>query len=205
MGSFSEISNASQCDYRVAWVGRRRKTEPAEHSYTEAGEVWESMEIGFWPVVGVIRTVKGGAMAKDQKVWRALELGLLLVCVVAMSACQLKLASVGDEQDGAPGAPAQQSGAGVIIENEPQLPDAYPHRHYELQFHAHGGVSVLHWKVEKGTLPPGMKLEERGLLIGEPERPGEFQFTVSVMDGGDRESAVQKQFVLKVVAALAPM
>ncbi len=113
VGSFSEISNASQCDYRVAGVGRRRKTEPAEHSYTEAGEVWESMEIGFWPVVGVIRTVKGGAMAKDQKVWRALELGLLLVCVVAMSACQLKLASVGDEQDGAPGAPAQQSGAGV--------------------------------------------------------------------------------------------
>jgi len=161
------------------------------------------MEIGFWPVVGVIRTVKGGAMAKDQKVWRALELGLLLVCVVAMSACQLKLASVGDEQDGAPGAPAQQSGAGVIIENEPQLPDAYPHRHYEFHFRAHGGVSVLHWKVEKGSLPPGMKLEERGLLIGEPERPGEFQFTVSVTDGGDRESAVQKQFVLKVVAALA--
>ncbi len=143
-------------------------------------------------------------MAKVQKVWLAVELGLLLVCVAAMSACQLESASASDEQSSAQGDPtAQQSGAGIVIENESQLPDAYPHRHYEFHFRAHGGVSVPHWKVEKGTLPPGMKLEERGLLIGEPERPGEFQFTVSVTDGGDRESAVQKHFVLKVVAALA--
>jgi len=91
----------------------------------------------------------------------------------------------------------------VVIEDNSQLPDAYPHRHYQIRFRAHGGVSVLHWKVEKGALPPGMKLDDAGLLIGEPERPGEFQFTVSVTDGGNRESAVQKGFVLRVVAALA--
>jgi hypothetical protein len=188
----------------VFWGRAGRKTGPSEHSYTVVREVWESRGIGFGWVVSLIRIVKGGVMAKEQKVRRRLELTLMLVWVVAMSACQLQSASAGDEQASAQGEPAaQQSGAGVVIENESQLADAYPHRHYELQFHAHGGVSVLHWKVEKGTLPPGMKLEERGLLIGEPERPGEFQFTVSVMDGGDRESAVQKQFVLKVVAALA--
>jgi len=48
-----------------------------------------------------------------------------------------------------------------------------------------------------------MKLDDSGLLRGEPERPGEFQFTVSVTDGGNRESAVQKGFILRVVAALA--
>jgi hypothetical protein len=124
-----------------------------------------------------------------------------------MAACQLGLASAGDEQtqtqaQGATTA-APQTGPGVVIENESQLPDGYPHRHYELLLHAHGGVSVLHWKVEKGALPPGMKLDDGGLLVGEPERPGEFQFTVSVTDGSNRESAVQKGFVLRVVAALA--
>jgi hypothetical protein len=144
-------------------------------------------------------------MTKVQRVRRIVGLSLLLAWGMTMAACQLGLASAGDEQTQAQGASAapQQNGPAVVIENEPQLPDAYPHRHYELRFHAHGGVSVLHWKVEKGALPSGMRLEESGLLIGEPERTGEFQFTVSVTDGGNRESAVQKGFVLRVVAALA--
>ncbi len=146
-------------------------------------------------------------MKKVQRVRRIVGLSLLLAWVMTMAACQLGLASAGDEQtqtqaQGA-SAPAQQNGPGLVIENEPQMPDAYPHRHYELRMHAHGGVSVLHWKVEKGALPPGMKLDDTGLLIGEPERTGEFQFTLSVTDGGNRESAVQKGFLLRVVAALA--
>jgi Putative Ig domain len=119
-------------------------------------------------------------------------------------------------QDAAPAAPQSnrppasqaqsnpsQSGQGLVIENDSQLPEGYPHRHYELRLHAHGAEGQLHWKVEKGALPPGMKLDDSGLLLGDPERPGEFQFTVSVTEGGNTQSAVQKMFVLRVIAALA--
>ncbi|HUA14222.1 MAG TPA: putative Ig domain-containing protein [Verrucomicrobiae bacterium] len=98
---------------------------------------------------------------------------------------------------------ATQGPSGLFIENEPQLPDGYPRRHYEYQFRARGNVATLHWRVEKGALPPGMKLEDDGLLRGEPQHPGEFQFTVSVMEGSRKESAVERGFVLRVIAALA--
>lgn len=96
-----------------------------------------------------------------------------------------------------------QSGQGLVIENDSELPQAYPHRHYELRLRAHGAEGQLHWKVEKGPLPPGMKLDDSGVLLGDPERPGEFQFTVSVTEGGNTQTAVQKMFVLRVIAALA--
>lgn len=101
-------------------------------------------------------------------------------------------------------AQSNQSQSGqLVIENDSQLPEGYPHRHYELRFRAHGVEGQLHWKVEKGALPPGLKLDDSGLLLGDPERPGEFQFTLSVTEGGNTQSAVQKMFVLRVIAALA--
>ena len=147
--------------------------------------------------------IKVGEMTTGKKALRALDAVLLMVCAAGMSACQLGFARGGDAEVQSTTAAQRGQQGGVGIENESQLPDAYPHRHYELRFHAHGAASVQHWKVEKGALPPGMKLDDNGLLAGDPERPGDFQFTVSVMDGGNRESAVQKQFGLKVVAALA--
>ncbi|HYM77000.1 MAG TPA: putative Ig domain-containing protein [Candidatus Dormibacteraeota bacterium] len=95
-----------------------------------------------------------------------------------------------------------QSEAGLVIQNDPDLPDTYPHASYELRFRARGGVPVLHWRVEKGGLPPGMKLDDDGLLHGQPERSGEFQFTVSVRDGNQPPAAVQKGFTLRVRSAL---
>ena len=62
---------------------------------------------------------------------------------------------------------------------------------------------MLHWKLEKGALPPGIKFEDDGLLHGKAERAGEFQFTVSVTDGGKPQQAVQKGFVLRVRSALS--
>lgn len=61
---------------------------------------------------------------------------------------------------------------------------------------------MLHWRLEKGTLPPGMRLEDSGLLQGRAERVGEFQFTVSVRETGRPGSAVRKNFVLRVLSAL---
>lgn len=90
-----------------------------------------------------------------------------------------------------------------MIQNDSPLPDTYPLANYELRFRVRGGVVPLHWRIEKGTLPQGLKLEEDGLLHGQPERAGEFQFTVSVRDSGQPQQAVQKGFVLRVLSALS--
>ena len=80
-----------------------------------------------------------------------------------------------------------------------ELPATYPHGTYQINFHARGNyVPVLHWRVESGALPPGLKLEDNGALQGEAERAGEFQFVVAVRDGGNPQQAVQRRFVIKV-------
>lgn len=96
-----------------------------------------------------------------------------------------------------------QAQTDLVIQNDSPLADTYPNANYEVQFHAHGGLPVLHWRLEKGALPRGLKLEDNGLLHGQPEAAGEFQFTISVRDGGQPQQAVEKGFVLRVVAALS--
>jgi len=125
---------------------------------------------------------------------------ILLACGAGM-ACQLELvwaSGLAKAQD----APVAQESRDLIIENDSELPDTYPHAPYEFRFRAHGRISALQWKVEKGALPPGIRLEGDGLLHGKAEHVGEFQFTVSVTDGG-RERAVQKGFVLRVTSAMS--
>lgn len=114
----------------------------------------------------------------------------------------LLLAIVSARPARAQGTAPDDAESNLVIENDSPLPDAYPYVHYELRFRAHGGVPTLHWRVERGTLPPGLKLEEDGLLHGEPQRSGEFQFTVSVRDGGRPQQGVEKGFILRVVSAL---
>lgn len=99
--------------------------------------------------------------------------------------------------------PEDQADSELVIQNDSQLPDTYPHANYEFLFHARGGVATLHWRVEKGDLPPGMKLDDHGLLHGQPEHAGEFHFTIAVRDGSQPQQAVQKEFVLRVLAALS--
>ncbi len=94
---------------------------------------------------------------------------------------------------------ASQDSGGLVIEPA-ELPGTYPHGTYEVHFHGRGNyVPVLHWRVESGALPPGLKLEDNGVLHGEAERAGEFQFVVSVRDGGNPQQALQRGFTIKVV------
>jgi hypothetical protein len=91
---------------------------------------------------------------------------------------------------------------GLVIEPG-ELPATYPHGPYQVNFHARGKyVPVLRWRVASGALPPGIKLEDNGVLHGEAERAGEFQFVVVVRDGGQPQQAMQKGFVIKVVEAI---
>jgi hypothetical protein len=123
---------------------------------------------------------------------------LLPVCVIGM-ACRNGFAEDQGQQPATVNSPtAPQDGPSLIIENESELPDTFPHVSYELRFRARGGVPVLHWRLEKGALPQGLRLEDDGLLHGQPDRTGEFQFTISVRDGGKPQQAVQKAFVLHV-------
>jgi hypothetical protein len=92
---------------------------------------------------------------------------------------------------------------GLVIEPA-ELPATYPHGTYQINFHARGNyVPTLHWRVESGALPPGIKLEDNGVLHGEAERAGEFQFVVAVRDGDNPRQAVQRKFLIKVVEGIA--
>jgi len=99
-------------------------------------------------------------------------------------------------------APQEQGESDLVIENDSQLPETYPHAAYEFRFRARGGVPTLHWRLERGTIPPGLKLEDEGLLHGSPEHTGEYQFTVSVTDSGQPQRSVQKAFNLRVRSAM---
>jgi len=90
----------------------------------------------------------------------------------------------------------------LVIENDSNLADTYPHGSYLVRLAARGGVAPLHWRVEKGALPPGIKLENDGTLHGAAEKSGEFQFTVSATDSGSPQQGVQKSFVIRVQSAL---
>ena len=95
-----------------------------------------------------------------------------------------------------------QGEAQFEIQNDKVLPDTYPHGQYELRFHASGPATPpFHWKLEKGTLPPGLKLDDNGLLHGQPDHAGEFVFTVLVRDVSAPELVARKEFVLRVLSA----
>jgi hypothetical protein len=92
----------------------------------------------------------------------------------------------------------QDKDEGLTIEPA-ELPGTYPHGTYQVVFHARGHyVPPLQWRVESGTLPPGIRLDD-GVLHGEAERPGEFQFVIVVRDGGQPQQAVHKGFSIRVV------
>jgi Putative Ig domain len=92
---------------------------------------------------------------------------------------------------------------GLTIGTDTALPKTYPYAIYEVRLEARGdSVPPLHWKVESGALPPGIQLEDRGLLHGEPKRAGEYHFTISVTDSSGQQK-VKKDFLLTVVEAIS--
>jgi hypothetical protein len=99
--------------------------------------------------------------------------------------------------------PSEGERNGLAIEPA-ELPVTYPHGQYQVALRTRGNfVPVLQWSVAQGALPPGITLDEQGVLRGEAQRAGEFQFVVAVRDGGKPQQAVQKGYVIKVVEALA--
>ena len=118
--------------------------------------------------------------------WLTRFAGLLpvLACAMGAGSCQA-------------GAARQESASGFVIENDSELPDTYPYGRFEVRMLARGTLP-LHWRVTFGQVPPGMILEDNGLLHGAAERAGDFQFEVSVTDSGVPQQTAHKSFVIHV-------
>jgi hypothetical protein len=107
------------------------------------------------------------------------------------------------QDQSAAGQDAAQQSSPMVIEPV-ELPSTFPQVPYQVIFHARGNsVPPLHWRVESGTLPPGIKLDDAGILHGQAQRAGDFQFVVAVRDSNNPQQGVQKTFTIKVVEALA--
>jgi len=123
-----------------------------------------------------------------------------------MTGCQLYSVGASTERIAQPRArqassPAQ--GGSQLVIDTISLPGTYPRATYLVHMQARGGTLPYHWRVEKGDLPPGLKLEDDGTLQGSPERVGEYRFTISVTDNSRPSLAIQREYTLKVVAALS--
>src|SRR6195256_2469691 len=124
-----------------------------------------------------------------------------------MTGCQLTSLAASSKQGSAQPQTEQatrpaQGGTRLVIDTA-SLPSTYPRATYLVRLQARGGTLPYHWKVEKGDLPPGLKLEDDGTLQGSPERLGEYRFTTSVTDNSRPSLAIQREYTLKVVAALS--
>ena len=144
-----------------------------------------------------------GIFQKYTDGWSAI-LRTALLCVSGFILAASPVAAAGQQKQAHP--PVQAEGENEItIESASQLPDTYPYANYQFFLRSHGGVGQLRWSIErapdKGALPPGIKLDDNGRLYGEPQRAGEFRFTLDVRDSS--HSAVHKEFTLRVLSALS--
>jgi putative Ig domain-containing protein len=129
-----------------------------------------------------------------------------LICALSLTACQLTSPGVRGEGSGTSAdavEAAQAPDASQLVIDTISLPGTYPRAQYLVRLQQHGGVPPFHWRVEKGDLPPGLKLEDEGTLHGSPEKVGEYRFTIAVRDGSKPEQAVQREYVLNVAAAMS--
>jgi hypothetical protein len=141
---------------------------------------------------------------------RSRDFAAACALLVAISAAAVGQAGAG--QKNPPGtvveksdkaAPAAESKPDLLVIEPVELPGTYPHGTYLVRFHVRGDyVPSLHWRLTGGTLPPGITLDENGVLRGEAERAGVFQFSVEVRDGSKPQRGVVTGFVIKVVEGL---
>jgi hypothetical protein len=132
------------------------------------------------------------AMRSGPQFWGTVYLATM-ACVLVMGCGTLASGQTAASQD-------QKEGLAI----EPtELPATYPRGPYQVMFRPRGkSVPPLRWKLEKGALPDGIKMDDTGLLHGEAERAGEYHFTLSVKDSGNPQQAVQRDFTIKVIEAL---
>ena len=133
---------------------------------------------------------------------------MALVSVLGMVGCQLYSVSASTRQIGALPKKARQTssptqGGPQLVIDTLSLPGTYPRATYLVHMQARGGTLPYHWRVERGDLPPGLRLDDDGTLQGSPEKVGEYRLTISVTDNSRPALAIQREYTLNVVAALS--
>src|SRR5262245_22933361 len=83
------------------------------------------------------------------------------------------------------------------------LPEAKVGAPYEYQIQTEGGLAPLVWRVTQGELPPGVRLEATGRLVGAPTQPRReaYRFDVEVSDSSQPPQTFSQTFSLMVKAA----
>jgi putative Ig domain-containing protein len=83
------------------------------------------------------------------------------------------------------------------------LPEAKVGAPYEYQIQTEGGLAPLVWRVAQGELPPGVRLEATGRLVGAPTQPRReaYRFDVEVSDSSQPPQTFSQAFSLMVKAA----
>jgi hypothetical protein len=128
---------------------------------------------------------------------------LLTLWLSAVGVNAVAQSSAGGAQKKPATAAANVSDSSPLVIDTASLPGTYPKADYTQHLQAHGGAPPVHWKVESGELPPGLRLDDDGTLEGSAQRAGEFRVTISAKDGSRPEQAVQREYVLNVVAAIS--
>jgi len=94
--------------------------------------------------------------------------------------------------------------AGQTLQIQP-LPSqgAIVGQNYTLPLTATGGAQPYTWHVRGGELPPGLKLHPHsGKISGVPTTPGEYNFTVVVIDSSIPKLQIQRDVTIHVIAGL---
>jgi hypothetical protein len=73
---------------------------------------------------------------------------------------------------------------------------------YTLPLAASGGVAPYTWEIV-GQLPPGLKLHRHaGRILGTAITPGEYHFTVEVIDSSAPKLRIQREMAIHVISGL---
>ncbi len=94
-------------------------------------------------------------------------------------------------------APARDDLMWLVYQTVP-LPNARLHQPYKARDVVRGGRAPYRFSVD-GALPPGMFLEEDGVLAGTPTATGTFRFLLTVRDASRPPHLDQAMYVLRVV------
>ncbi len=90
---------------------------------------------------------------------------------------------------------------GLQIISKNPLPPAEAESPYTFKFQAAGGTPPYGWILLKGNLPKGFVLASSGVLQGTTEDPGDYHFSIRVVDNSDPIQDARAEFDLTVKVA----
>ncbi len=100
------------------------------------------------------------------------------------------------------GAAQQASQPNSLSVSTKTLPKALLWERYTARLQVSGGIEPYHWRVVDSSLPRTLRLSDEGIISGELNQPGEFQFTVLVRDNSNPPKQAKQKVVLRTETPL---